>query len=84
MSNTRAKFSCVEVSSQGDTWKVRLTPVHSGSEENREFFAYTPGGEITLQVVGSATAGQFQEGHDYYVDFTEVPENAPGDEESAR
>lgn len=71
---TRAKFSCVEVVPTSDTWKVRLTPVYSGSEENRDFFKWTPGGEITLQVVGSDTAGQFKAGHDYYVDFTEVTE----------
>lgn len=71
---TRAKFSCVEIANTGDTWKVRLTPVYSGGKENRDFFKYTPGGEIVLQVVGSDTASQFKEGHDYYVDFSEVKE----------
>lgn len=74
MSNTRAKFSCVEITPQQDTYKIRLTPVYSGSAENRDFFAWTPAGEIVLQVVGGQTAGQFKVGHDYYVDFTEVPE----------
>ena len=74
----RAKFYCAEVKRNDppndDTLKVVLRPVTSGSEENRTFFKYTPGGEITLQVVGTDTAAQFQVGHDYYVDFTEVVE----------
>lgn len=76
MNKTRAKFSCKHIKQNGDTYSVYLMPVYSGSKENRKFFAYTPGGEITLQVVGSDTAGQFKEGHDYYVDFIEVPETA--------
>ncbi len=74
MSNTRAKFSCVQIEPHGGEYKIVMTPVYSGSEENRKFFAFTPGGKIELQVVGSDTASQFRTGHDYYVDFTEVPE----------
>lgn len=75
MNKTRAKFSCVEVSrTNDDTWKILLTPVYSGSAENRDFFRYTPGGSIALQVVETQTAGQFREGYDYYVDFTQVAE----------
>ena len=74
MTTTRAKFSCVAIEPQGAEYKIVFTPVYSGSAENREFFAYTPGGKIELQVVGSGTAAQFREGHDYYVDFIEVPE----------
>ena len=71
---TRAKFSCVEITPTSDTFKIRLTPVYSGSEENRDFFKWTPGGEIVLQVVGGQVTQQFKVGHDYYVDFTEVSE----------
>lgn len=76
MSNLRAKFSCVAIEPTDDTYKIILKPVLSGSAENRGFFKWTPGGEIVLQVVGSETAGQMKIGHDYYVDFTEVPEAA--------
>ena len=75
---TRAKFSCVEIVQNeypnASTYRIRLNPVYSGSEENRKFFSFTPGGEISLQVVGIDTASQFSVGHDYYVDFTKAPE----------
>ena len=74
MSSLRAKFSCVKIEPTNDTWAITLKPVLSGSAENRNFFKWTPGGEIVLQVVGSDTAGQMTVGHDYYVDFTEAPE----------
>ena len=79
MSDTiRAKFSCRLIEAQyGGTWRIVFEPVYSGSAENREFFQWTPGGRIELAVVGSSTAAQFNEGHDYYVDFTPAKEPQP-------
>jgi len=79
--NTRAKFSCKDIKSVGiassdarTNYEIILEPVYSGSEENREFFEYTPSGQIRLGVVSPTPAGQFQVGHDYYVDFTDAEE----------
>ncbi len=72
MSNMRAKFSCVSIEPTGDTSRISLKPVISGSAENRDFFRWTPGGSIDLQVVGSDTATQMEVGHDYFVDFTDA------------
>lgn len=69
---TRAKFSCVEIKDEYDGSTVRFFPVTSGSEENRQFFKYTPSGDIRLGVVGSEVSRQFKVGHDYYVDFTDA------------
>jgi hypothetical protein len=70
----RAKFRAVSVEqgpNTSDTFAVKLTPVYDdGNAENKEFFTYTPGGEITLQVVRPETAGQFEVGKAYYVDFS--------------
>lgn len=77
---TRAKFSCKKIEQTNDTYRVTLEPVSSGSDENRDFFKWTPGGKIELQVVSSQTASQFKEGYDYYVDFTEVLEKLTADE----
>jgi hypothetical protein len=74
MSSIRAKFSCTEIIDGGETSQVRFRPVISGSEENRDFFKWTPGGEINLAVVSPSVAHQFKTGHDYYVDFTAAPE----------
>lgn len=80
----RAKFKVTEVTSagwgneQGDVRNITLWPVGSGvggeSEENKAFYAATPGGSITLCVVNPAAAAQFEVGKEYYVDFTPAGE----------
>jgi hypothetical protein len=64
----RAKFTCVEINE--DKTQISLTPVINGSEENKKFFSYTPGGSIKLNVVNPSAAKEFEVGKEYYVDFT--------------
>jgi hypothetical protein len=57
-----------------------LTPVVSGSEENKKFFLYTPGGTLLLQTINQAAFSQFHLGEEYYVDVTPAvapPESGP-------
>lgn len=68
MPNTRAKFRCNLV----DKNTVYLSPVYTGSEENKQFFAATPGGQIILHVVNESALAAFSQEKEYYVDFTEV------------
>lgn len=68
--NVRAKFKVQSKGEAGDTHQVRLVPVIDGSDENKSFFKYTPGGSIDLQVVNADTAGKFAIGSEFYVDFT--------------
>lgn len=68
--SVRAKFKVQANHEEGDTATITLLPVYSGSEENKEFFRYTPGGLITLNVVNQAAAVQFKVGKEFYVDFT--------------
>lgn len=73
----RAKFRCVSVRvGEGEhaQAEIRLEPVTSGSDENKSFFKYTPSGRVELGVVNPAAAAQFQEGREYYVDFTPAAE----------
>lgn len=70
MKIVRAKFSVSFVDQHNKT--VYLAPVYSGSEENREFFAATPGGQISLYTVNEEALAQFQNGVEFYVDFTEA------------
>lgn len=73
----RAKFQCTAV--HGEAAKtIALLPVYSGSEENKSFFSYTPGGSITLAIVNEEAAKQFEVGKEYYVDFTLAEAPAPG------
>jgi len=68
----RAKFYCTEVQPQSDQdgYSINLSPVISGSAENKEFYKWTPGGSISLSIVNKAAALQFEVGKNYYVDFT--------------
>lgn len=81
MSKVRAKFSCKKIEppfgygeDEKGRFEILLTPVLSGSPENRDFYRWTPSGEIRLGVVTSKTANAFEVGRDYYVDFTPAPE----------
>jgi hypothetical protein len=71
---TRAKFACREIVPSVEGVTILLEAVTSGSPENREFFKYTPSGQIRMGVIGNEVARQFEVGREYYVDFTPAPE----------
>ena len=68
---TRCKFKCDLVRDQ----HVSLSPVYSGSEENKQFFDATPNGLIQL---GLYREDVFEPGVDYYVDFTRAGQEQAG------
>jgi hypothetical protein len=49
---------------------IKMSPVSSGSEENKQFFALTPTGILELGTVNADAAKQFELGKSYYIDFT--------------
>lgn len=70
----RAKFRCESVTINANGTKTaKLFPVTSGSDENKEFYKWTPGGSIDLSTLNEAAAEQFVPGREFYVDFTEAP-----------
>lgn len=74
----RAKFKVTRTEHyEGGMSAVSLTPVTSGSEENKQFFKATPSGEIVLRTVNEHAAEQFTPGAEFYVDFTPALEEAP-------
>jgi hypothetical protein len=50
--------------------EVTLEPVVSGSKENEQFWKYTPAGRIHLHIDNENALEKFEEGKEYYVDFT--------------
>ncbi len=68
--SVRAKFAVDSVTYTKDAGSVKLTPVISGSEENKQFYRWTPGGSISLEVVNLDAVRQFVPGNAVYVDFT--------------
>jgi hypothetical protein len=71
----KAKFICNTVSKhkfnkqdQGST-TVILTPVTHGSEENRDFWKYTPSGNLEMHINNEAAEKYFEPGEEYYLTF---------------
>jgi hypothetical protein len=48
---------------------IKLNPVMNGSDENKEFYKYSPSGSIELGTMNEGAATQFEIGKEYYVDF---------------
>ena len=82
---TRAKFQCTKkeivtdsgwdsqagASTTKEVANIELFAVTAeGGDENKAFFKSTPNGNITLSIVNLPAAEMFEQGKDYYVDFT--------------
>jgi len=69
----RAKFVCnsYETSLQqgAELRTVKLSAVYDGSPENKQFFKWTPNGQITMGVLNQAAWESFTLGKEFYVDF---------------
>lgn len=52
--------------------QLSFSVVYDGSEENKQFFKYTPGGYCNLNVVNDAVFEQLEQGKEYYIDFTQA------------
>jgi hypothetical protein len=76
----RAKFKVTEITRRPgwsgikEVQVIRLAPVMNGSEENKKFYAATPGGSIELACVNAEAVSQFDLGAEFYVDFTPAVE----------
>ena len=68
---TRAKFNVAEITEYGNAGgkKVVLLPVLGNSEENKEFWKYTPNGRIEMHFSNDDVKFEFGE---YFIDFTKA------------
>ena len=71
MNKVRAKFVVDYVTRFRSGGEVNLTPVMNAGEENKAFWAATPGGHIKMSITTSAL-DEFKPGREFYVDFTAV------------
>lgn len=77
--SVRAKFVVQSVTrtqhwdkAKGEVQPIKLTPVTSGSDESKAFYAATPGGSVDLQTLNPQAASYFELGKEYYLDFTKA------------
>lgn len=71
----RCKFICQEVAKTlHGGHRVALGVVSSGSEENKEFFKYTPAGSLSFQSINDAAVAHFEPGKEYYIDISPAGE----------
>jgi len=74
----RCKMTCQSKTetyhADGPGFDIRLAPVMDGSEENKEFYKYTPGGELVLSTVNPKAAAVLCPGLSYYIDISYAPE----------
>lgn len=70
MANVRAKFKVSGKTAGDEGGNVNLEAVTDGSEENKKFFRWTPSGRISLGTVNQAAFDAFEDGKEYYVDFS--------------
>ena len=83
MQKTRAKFECTHVvpanKEMGYDAVAHLSAVivnkdGSYNEENKSFSDATPAGNLTISISADVPATKFfQEGREYYLDFTRIP-----------
>jgi len=71
----RCKFVCTEKIEQPDgSATIKMGPVTCGSEENEQFFQYTPWGELNFGTVNPAAAARIEQGKEYYIDISPAGE----------
>lgn len=71
MSKVKAKFNVSELTKYGNGGggKVVLMPVIGNTEENKQFWQYTPAGRIEMQIDNPEAYKQFEEMGEFYVTF---------------
>ena len=74
----RAKFFCSKNEKydgvDGKIHNVELKSVYEGSAENKEFWKWTPNGQLNLGTINPSAAEYFEVGKEYYLDLTKAGE----------
>lgn len=67
----RCKMTCEKMALNDDgSANIRLNAVYDGSPENKEFFKYTPSGQLSINSVNQTANALFVTGKEYYIDIT--------------
>lgn len=71
--STRAKFKVDSVEHYEYGGNVKMSPVYTGSEENKGFWEATPSGSLQMRIDNQKALAQFEPGKEFYLDFTPAP-----------
>ena len=68
----RAKFRVNYIARGNEYERISMTPVYSAdpNSENAKWSKATPFGELNMHITNPDALGQFEEGKEYYLDFT--------------
>lgn len=67
----RCKFVCTAKNEEPDgSASITLNAVCDGSEENKTFFKYTPGGYLSFSTINPEAAKQIEQDKEYYIDIS--------------
>lgn len=77
MTTMRAKLAVLSVERHEGYERLRFTAVcksdgypEDGSDENNSFARWTPSADLTMVVSNPDLLGKFEQGQEFYVDFT--------------
>ena len=68
----RCKFKCDSKTETVDGFRVHFSPVIGSSNENKEFFKWTPSGSLEFGTINQVAADVFIPGAEYYLDLIPV------------
>lgn len=66
----RCKFKCTQKTETTGGFRVTLEPVTCGSQENEQFFKWTPWGKMEFGTINEEAAKQFEVGKEYFIDLS--------------
>jgi hypothetical protein len=73
MTTMQAKLKVEYILGSGDESEVLvMSPVTTGSEENKSFAKWTPWGKLELGISNPNLVGKFKPGDEYFVEFTKA------------
>lgn len=65
--SVKAKFKCDSITQWTGQREAKLSPVHSSSDENKQWSQFTPSGQLTMTITNPEAYEQFEVGVEYYL-----------------
>lgn len=70
MKSTRLKFKVTQRTEYEESTSVTMDAVFQGSQENEQFWKYTPSGQLTFSTCNKQAVAEMSPGSEFYIDLT--------------